>query len=73
MLHTHASDTVLNAKCLMLQTHHRVLNASELNFRHTRECLMLQAQHRVHRHSECLMLQTHFRGVLNASDTPQSA
>ena len=44
----------------MLQTHHRVLNASDT------ECLMLQT------HTECLMLQTHHR-VLNASDTPQSA
>ena len=38
----------------MLQTHHRVLNASET------ECLILQTHHRVPNASdtECLMLQT---------------
>ena len=44
----------------MLQTHHRVLNASDT------ECLMIQTYHRV------LMLQTRHR-VLNALDTAQSA
>ena len=63
----------------MLQTHHRVLNASHTPlsascFTHITECLMLHTHHRVLNASDTggLMLQTQHK-VLNASDTTQSA